>query len=147
MLDLFTSVIINILIFIYVLELEKEKCRCSRNWMRDFIKIVSLFFVIVNIILILFFSTAKSSKQTIINLSKNNLAKIFLVMYLVLAIFYWITCMVYFFKLKKRFKCECSEDWKKYMLLTPMIILSTSFLFIVIIALFFLIFRGFKRFL
>lgn len=147
MLDLFTSIIINLLIFWYVIELEKEKCRCSKNWMRDFIKVVSLIFVIVNIILIIWLSKSKSSKQALINLSQNNIAKVIIGIYILLALFYWITCMVYFFKLKKIFKCECSKDWKKYMLLTPMIILSTSFLVIVFIALFFLLFRGFKRFL
>ena len=115
--------------------------------MRDFIKVVSLIFVIVNIIVIICFSKSKSSKQALINLSQNNIAKVMIGIYILLALFYWITCMVYFFKLKKIFKCECSKDWKKYMLLTPMIILSTSFLVIVFIALFFLLFRGFKRFL
>lgn len=141
MLDIVTSVVINAIIFSYILSLEKEKCKCSRGWMRDVIKALSLFFVIVNIIIILYLSTIKSTKH--ININGNNFIKIMISLYVFLAFYYWITCLVYFIKLKKVYRCQCSNDWKRYMLITPMILLATSFTFLIFFAFVFLILKGF----
>lgn len=143
MLDFVTSIILNSIIFSYILSLERENCKCSKNWMRDIIKALSLFFVIVNIIFILFLSTIKSTNK--INFKGNYFAQIMISLYVFLAFFYWVTCLIYFIRLNKVYKCECSKDWKRYMLITPMILLATSFLFIIFFALVFLVLKGFKR--
>ena len=40
-----------IIILIYILELEKKNCDCSKHWMRDFIKYVSIIMLIITTIL------------------------------------------------------------------------------------------------
>ena len=41
-----------IIILIYILELEKKNCDCSKHWMRDFIKYVSIIMLIITTIIL-----------------------------------------------------------------------------------------------
>ena len=49
---LYTGIIIliNLVLFSYILKLEHEKCKCSDNWMRDYIKYYTSILVILSLI-------------------------------------------------------------------------------------------------
>ena len=55
MLDSLIFIIINLFIFSYIIHLEKIKCDCSKDWKQTTIKYLSVFNIIYNIILIIFF--------------------------------------------------------------------------------------------
>lgn len=104
-----------IIILIYILELEKKNCDCSKHWMRDFIKYVSIIMLIITTILFI-----PNGKE----LCKNNvICRVFLGLYGLLVFAYVIIVLVYFFHIKKKIKsnCECALDWKRYALLYPFI--------------------------
>lgn len=124
------SLIFIIIILIYILELETKKCECSKHWMRDFIKYVSIIMLIITTI-ILFIPNGKE-------LCKNNvICRVFLGLYGLLVFAYVIIVLVYFFHIKKKIKanCECALDWKRYALLYPFIAIFIVILIIAMIIL------------
>jgi len=124
-----------IIILIYILELEKKKCYCSKHWMRDFIKYVSIIMLVLTTIM-LFIPNGKE-------LCKNNeICRVYLELYGLLVFAYIIIILVYFFHITKKIKsdCECALDWKRYALLYPFIAIFIV-LFILIIVLIFLFYN------
>ena len=122
-----------IIILKYILELEKKNCDCSKHWMRDFIKYVSIIMLIITTI-ILFIPNGKELCK------KNSLCRIFLGLYGLLVFAYIIILLVYYFHIKKKIKadCECALDWKRYALLYPLIAIFIVIIIIVMIFLFYI---------
>ena len=120
-----------IIILIYVLELEKKKCDCSKHWMRDFIKYVSIIMLVLTTIM-LFIPNGKELCK------KNPLCRIFLGLYGLLVFAYIIIILVYFFHIKKKIKadCECALDWKRYALLYPIIGIFIAIIILIIVLIF-----------
>jgi len=114
--------ICTVIILIYVSELEKKKCKCSRNWMRDFIKYMSISIIVFSIILVMF--------PNIKILCKNNiLCRLILKLYALLIVTYLIILIAYYFDIKNKLNCKCSENWKRYLLLYPIFIIPFSIIF------------------
>ena len=116
-----------IIILIYILELEKKNCDCSKHWMRDFIKYVSIIMLVLTTIM-LFIPNGRE-------LCKNNvICRVFLGLYGLLGFAYVIIVLVYYFHIKKKIKadCECALDWKRYALLYPFIAIFIVILILII---------------
>ena len=122
------SLLLSIGVFSYVRQLETENCDCSQNWKRDFIKYVSLIYIVYNSILL------------VLLVSKSNLIVNFLtskIIYLInslLSLVYIILLIVYYFQIRQKLAtCECSNDWKRHILIYPLIILILSILGTIIV--------------
>lgn len=116
------NIIITAIILRYVLELEKDNCECALTWQHKFIKYYAPVIILVSI-LILFVS-----KETLLSGIRNNrfLATLYIVYYII-GIFYSITLLLYFLKLRYSM-CECARNWKQYGLLYPAIGLAALLL-------------------
>ena len=111
--------LINIFLYKYTFELEKMDCECSDNWMRDYIKHFSLLIPIM-FVLILFFG----------NFVNNYFITRFILLAYNLALtVYTFIVISYYSKLRK---CLCSNDWRKTLLLYPLILLIPLVLAIMI---------------
>lgn len=133
------TIIIQLMIFSYILDLEKDKCVCSKNWMRKFIKIMSYLLIVLNAILIIMI--INDPKLSLIEIIPLDLLKVLLLIYILVSLFYSVTCIVYFFRVHARKNCKCSEHWKRYLLLLPLIGLTILFMGILVMLLILLIGR------
>ena len=131
------TIIIQLMIFSYILGLEKDKCACSKSWMRNFIKIMSYLLVVLNAILIILI--INDPKLSLIEMIPLDLLKVLLLIYVLVSLFYSVTCIVYFFRLHAKKDCKCSEHWKRYLLLLPLIGLTILFMGILVMLLILLI--------
>lgn len=120
----------NVGIFLYILEIEKEDCECSRNWKRDFAKYFSVVVMIFCLLVILFKDQLKSVAFALV-----------LRLYSLVAFAYAVIVLVYFTQLVVN-KCECSKDWKRALLLYPVL----SIPFAIIVSVVFLMVLGKKDF-
>lgn len=116
------NIIITAIILRYILELEKNQCECAMSWQHKFIKYYAPVIILVSI-LILFIS-----KETLLSGIRNNrfLAVLYIVYYII-GIFYSISLLLYFLKLRYSM-CECARNWKQYGLLYPAIGLAALLL-------------------
>ena len=133
------TIIIQLMIFSYILGLEKDKCACSKSWMRNFIKIMSYLLVVLNAILIILI--INDPKLSLIEMIPLDLLKVLLLIYVLVSLFYSVTCIVYFFRLHAKKDCKCAEHWKRYLLLLPLIGLTILFIGILVMLLILLIGR------
>ena len=127
------SILLNIGIYFYIKELEKDKCLCSDSLLRDIVKYGSLIFVVYLVIINLL--------NLFTNILKNS--KVFNVLSYIVnltVLVYFICCVVYYFKLVKKMNCDCSYDWKRKLLVYPLIILP--FMILGLIILMFLLLKG-----
>ena len=131
------TIIIQLMIFSYILGLEKDKCACSNSWMRNFIKIMSYLLVVLNAILIILI--INDPKLSLIEMIPLDLLKVLLLIYVLVSLFYSVTCIVYFFRLHAKKDCKCAEHWKRYLLLLPLIGLTILFMGILVMLLILLI--------
>ena len=114
----------NLIIYSYVKKLENNNCVCSQDHMRDTIKAVSLFAVVLACVNIpLAFTDSKKGL-----FSKY---KYFLKFLGFLSLFYTIMVTVYYFKLTYS-RCECSKKPERYLLLYPIMINIIFNVFIII---------------
>jgi len=119
-----------IIILMYILELEKKKCDCSKHWMRDFIKYVSIIMLIITTI-ILFIPNGKELCK------KNPLCRVFLGLYGLLVFSYSIIILVYYFHIKKiKANCHCALDLNRYALLYPFIGIFIAIMILIIVLIF-----------
>ena len=124
---LIITIILNAIILRYVYELEAQNCECALHWMHQFIK----YFAPIVIAMSLFGLVVP--KRTVIKLLWPNKPLLALMGIYTLAItVYYIILLVYFSKLIKT-KCDCSDDWKRWGLLYPAILISISLLFILVL--------------
>ena len=133
------TILIQLMIFSYILDLEKDKCVCSKNWMRKFIKIMSYLLIVLNVILIIMI--INDPKLSLIEIIPLDLLKVLLLIYILVSLFYSVTCIVYFFRVHARKNCKCSEHWKRYLLLLPLIGLTILLMGILVMLLILLIGR------
>lgn len=126
------GIIIQGIIFIYVWNLEKEKCKCSKHWMRDFIKYYSLVLVCLNLVLLLLEAYNNKTLPELLELFFSNLSInlviVLMPIMLILSFTYAIISLVYFFRLHQDKECKCSMDWKRYALITPLVFGIVGFL-------------------
>lgn len=120
------TIIIQLMIFSYILDLEKDQCACSKSWMRHFIKKMSYLLVVLNTILIILI--LNDPKLSFIKMVPLDLLKVLLLIYVLVSLFYSVTCIVYFFRLHAKKDCKCTEHWKRYLLLLPLIGLTILFI-------------------
>ena len=115
------SLVISVVILLYVLELEREKCDCSEHWMRDMIKYWTI--VVISIgLLNLVVPSAMIACRT------NPICSLLHLLYGLVGLVYIIILIVYYFHLEKQENCPCAADWKKHILIIPVIIFGIAFL-------------------
>ena len=121
------SIVLTAIILRYVLELERKKCPCSLTWQHEFIKGFAPVIIVVSLISLLV------SPKVLMNQIKNNsLVGTIYMLYLLVGIFYGITLVLYFLKLRYS-QCECARNWKQYGLLYPVISFAIALLVIIIV--------------
>ena len=105
-------ILLNIGIFLYVKELEESDCDCTDHLLRNIVEYGSLVYVLY-IVIIMFF----------ILINKKLFSKINLLSVILFTIIttYYILCVVYFFKLATDPHCDCSHNWKRKILIYPLI--------------------------
>lgn len=123
------SLVFIVIILIYILELERKKCKCSKHWMRDFIKYVSIVMIALTFILAIIPDITKLCKNILI-------CKLFLILYGLLSLSYIVILLIYYFHIQKKNNCPCSLDWKRYALLYPIIGLFLGIVIIIVAAVF-----------
>jgi hypothetical protein len=116
---------INVYIFSYIVHLNKIKCVCAEDWKQRLIKYISAFIIIYNIILIIFFRNI-----LYYGFKNSNFIRVLRVIHFI-NIFYYISILLYFIKLRTR-NCVCSRDWRRKLLLYPVyifILIALVFMF------------------
>ena len=117
------SIILNAIILRYVYELEVQKCECAQHWMHQFIKYFAPL-----VILMSFIGLAISQKTLIKMFLRNKILMSLLFLFVWILVFiYYIVLLVYFGKLVYT-ECKCSENWKRWSLLYPAIIIILVFI-------------------
>ena len=119
------SVAVNALILKYVLENEKENCECAMTWHHNFIKLYAPVVIFLAFVRLLFKNELDKAMNT----------PVFKVLFGVLGLVsmaYSITLLVYFFKLKLS-ECKCSKDWKRKMLIFPLIVMAIALILVFLI--------------
>lgn len=118
----------NIFILYYVTDLEKKNCDCSDSWIRDYIKIVSVIMISLNVLSLF---VVNLHKQLRILSKNNNLVRLLLILMNVILLGYLILIITYYNKLNKDESCDCSENWKRYALLYPLAIVTPFVLYVI----------------
>ena len=118
-------ILVNILILVYVVNLEKNKCECSSDWKRDFIKYFTIILIVLNVV-VLFVPQIKKSKNKALLLLLGLLALVNLFNIAIL--------LVYYVELneKQRTGCECSINWKRHIMLFPVLALAVLYIFLLV---------------
>ena len=98
---------------------------------------MSYLLVVLNAILIILI--INDPKLSLIEMIPLDLLKVLLLIYVLVSLFYSVTCIVYFFRLHAKKDCKCSEHWKRYLLLLPLIGLTILFMGILVMLLILLI--------
>lgn len=123
-------IIINVCILYYVVDMEKKNCKCSDSWLRDYIKIVSSILITFSIISLVI----PSFQSMIANaIKKNKLAIIPVLAWNIVAIGYIGVLLTYYYRLDKDPNCKCSENWKRFMLLYPIVFLIPIILAVLVL--------------
>lgn len=124
MLNSFIAIAANAFILYYVVDMEKRKCDCSDSWMRDYIKIVSSLIITFMVLMI----TIPNLQQKISMLfMKNILVRLLLLVWTIIGLVYVGVILTYYYRLNKDESCDCSENWKRYALLYPLVMFVISF--------------------
>ena len=121
------TVVLTAIILRYVLELEQKECPCSLTWQHKFIKSFAPVVLVVALLSILL------SPETVMkSIRKNYALRVLFLTYMTVVIFYCITLVLYFLKLRYS-QCRCARDWKQYGLLYPIISLAVLLLIVIIV--------------
>ena len=108
----------NVFILYYVTDMEKRNCDCSDSWLRDYIKIFSsllITFMVLSLVIPSFPDMLKGAAR------KNKLAALLLVVWNLFSIGYLLVLLTYYYKLNQDPNCDCSVNWKRYVLLYPIL--------------------------
>lgn len=123
-LNSFIAIAANAFILYYVVDMEKRKCDCSDSWMRDYIKIVSSLIITYMVLMM----TIPNLQQKISMLfMKNVLVRLLLLAWTIIGLVYVGVLLTYYYRLNKDESCDCSENWKRYALLYPLVMFVISF--------------------
>ena len=115
------ALILNIVILMYILELEKEKCDCSEHWMRDMIKYWTAVVIVINVLNLV----VPSAMGACIS---DPICSVLHKLYGLVGLIYIIILVVYYVHLNKQENCPCAFDWKRHVLIYPIIIFGVAFL-------------------
>ena len=110
------NIVVNSIILRYVYELEMRKCECSVDGLQKFIKYVGPVVIAMSLL-----SLFISQKGLINIMKKNRVIQGALGLIGLLTTVYYICLIVYFSKLTHS-ECECSENWKRWGLLYPALV-------------------------
>ena len=121
-------VIANICILYYVVNMERNNCQCSESWLRDYIKVVSTIIITLAVISLVIPDLPQMIVKAV---AKNKLLIVPLMVWNIVSIVYLGVLLTYYYRLTQH-KCECSEDWKRNILLYPAVILIPLLLILVI---------------
>lgn len=127
MYNLLILIALNSLIFKYILENESNNCECALSWHHNYIKVFAPIIIFMAFARILFSNEINKAKR-------NVIFKIIFGLISLASLVYTITLIVYFFKLKIE-DCRCSEDWKRKMLLYPIVVFATIVFLIIFLVL------------
>lgn len=119
-------VALNSLILKYVLENESNNCECALSWHHNYIKVFAPVIIFMAFARLLFSNEINKAKS-------NQLLKLIFYIISIASFVYTITLLIYFFKLKRE-DCKCSEDWKRKMLLYPVVVFAIIFLILFLIS-------------
>ena len=121
------TILLTAVILRYVFELENRKCPCSLTWQHKLIKYFAPVIILVCLLTLLM------GQKGILDLTrKHNILGVLYMIYATVGIFYAVTLVLYFLKLRYS-ECECARDWKQYGLLYPVIGFSVIMLVLLII--------------
>ena len=121
MYNVLVSIALQAIILKYVLENEKNNCECALSWHHRFIKFFSPILIVMLFVNLLFSKELMGLRN-----KKNPVAKLLMVLlslFAFLSFVYSIILIVYFFVLQVK-DCKCSEDWKRYALVAPIIVIA-----------------------
>ena len=121
MYNVLVSIALQAIILKYVLENEKNNCECALSWHHRFIKFFSPILIVMLFVNLLFSKELMGLRN-----KKNPVAKLLMVLlslFAFLSFVYSIILIVYFFVLQVK-DCKCSEDWKRYALVAPIIVVA-----------------------
>lgn len=110
----------NAFILYYIVDMEKRQCNCSDSWLRDYIKIFSSLLITFGILAIV----VPNFQDILKTAMKNKLFVLLLVVWNLFAFGYLGVLLTYYYKLNQDPNCDCSENWKRYVLLYPILILG-----------------------
>ena len=121
-------VIANVCILYYVVDMEKQNCQCSESWLRDYIKVVASIMIVMMVVSLVI----PTLPQMLFNaVSKNRVLTVPLMVWNVVALGYLVILLVYYNRLTTN-NCQCSEDWKRNLLLYPLAFLIPLVLILVV---------------
>ena len=121
------SLIAAVIMYMYVTDLEKENCECSKGWKRDVVKYLSIVFMIING-LTLFMSLGLFDGIGGI-LKSSTLFPLLSILYVLVSLVYLCITLVFYIDLTTDKGCRCCYDWKRHILLYPIIVFLLSLLF------------------
>ena len=110
----------NSFLLYYVVDMEKRQCNCSDSWLRDYIKIFSSLMIVFMILNLVVPNLQNISKKAAL---KNKLLALLFVVWNLFSMGYLIVLLTYYYKLNQDPNCDCSVNWKRYVLLYPILFL------------------------
>lgn len=125
MLNSFIAIAANAFILYYVVDMEKRKCDCSDSWMRDYIKIVSSLIITYMVLMLVIPNLQQKISMLFM---KNILVRLLLLAWTIIGLVYIGVVLTYYYRLNKDESCDCSENWKRYALLYPLVMFVISFI-------------------
>ena len=120
-------ILANAFILYYVIDMEKKKCECSESWIRNYIKVVSVLIIGINVLVIVYPNFINVLSK---NIKKNKILHLLLILLNLVILTYVVLIVVYYIKLNQLQDCKCSENWKRYALLYPLVFMVPIIVFI-----------------
>ena len=134
MYNVLVSVALQAVILKYVLDNEKKNCECALSWHHRFIKFFAPILIVMLFVNLLFSKELNSLRG-----KRNNpavkLALLLLSIFTFLSFVYSIVLIIYFFRLQVK-DCKCAEDWKRFALIAPVVVVAILVLIALLIRLF-----------
>lgn len=134
MYNVLVSVALQAVILKYVLDNEKKNCECALSWHHRFIKFFAPILIVMLFVNLLFNKELNSLRS-----KRNNpavkLALLLLSIFTFLSFVYSIVLIIYFFRLQVK-DCKCAEDWKRFALIAPVVVVAIIVLIALLIRLF-----------
>ena len=115
------GLVINVVILLYVLELERENCDCSQHWMRDMIKYWTVVVIVVGVLNLV-------APQVLKACVSNPVCSVLHALYGLVGLVYIIILIVYYVHLERQTDCPCASDWKKHVLIVPIVVFAIVFI-------------------
>ena len=134
MYNVLVSVALQAVILKYVLDNEKKNCECALSWHHRFIKFFAPILIVMLFVNLLFSKELNSLRSKRSN-PAVKLALLLLSIFTFLSFVYSIVLIIYFFKLQVK-DCKCAEDWKRFALIAPVVVVAILVLIVLLIRLF-----------